>query len=157
MRYLTGVDAEATRRYMSEAEIEARRSPCAKSKRGVIIVNNGDIVGRGFNGPPRGIECEPDVCMSVCSHYAVHAEQNAILDALTNGRPLQGATMYHIKVKEGAAKPSERPDCGQCSKISIQAGVAELVLWHPDGYAAYTTREFFDASMRLIKEGRGHK
>ncbi len=65
----------------------ALKSPCAKSKRGVVIYRPGMIIGLGWNGPPverdlvtqkAGLECDGERCRSVCRQVAVHAEERAV-------------------------------------------------------------------------------
>jgi deoxycytidylate deaminase len=55
---------------VTHAKMEALKSPCAKSKRGVVIfdISSGKIVGRGHNRPPRPWECDgSDRCVIVAS------------------------------------------------------------------------------------------
>ena len=151
MRYLQGEEIAKAEKYMAEAVQEALKSRCNKSKRGVVIVKDGQIIGRGQNNPPLDIECKPSYCGPICGKYCVHGEQKAILDALGNGRGLEGSRMYHIKVKEGRAVNSGQPSCVDCSKLILEARIAEFVLKHDKGYGLYGAREFHELSLKHLK------
>src|SRR5690606_17136333 len=52
-------------------------SPCAKSKRGVVIADERmtTIVANAFNGPPPPFTCGgDDACRAACNKICVHAE-----------------------------------------------------------------------------------
>ncbi len=147
MRYLDGLEEESARGILNYAADIARKSPCEKSKRGVVIAMGKEILGEGFNSPPPGFFCEREKCYNICNAYAMHAEQNAILDALKKGKELAQATMYHIKVKDGEVKTSGDPCCPQCSKMALQAGIVEFVLLHDQGVGLYPMYEFHRISL----------
>lgn len=107
----------------------ASAGPCAKSKRGAVIVtSNRWNVYRAFNGPPAGVSCTADdTCKSTCRIKAMHAEQRALFAA---GRHARGAEMVHAKVVDGKLVPSGPPSCGQCSKAAFDAGIAGFWLYH---------------------------
>lgn len=69
---------------------EAKKATCTRSKCGSIIVKNGQIIGKGYNSPPKE-ESSPVRCQCEKSSYdkkvtdktcCIHAEQRAIFDAL---------------------------------------------------------------------------
>lgn len=151
MRFLQGEEVAEADRCIDLAVQEALKSRCSKSKRGVVISKEGDIIGRGANNPPLDMQCKPDYCYQICNQYTVHGEQNAILDALRNGHELSGSRMYHIKVKEGEVRTSGQPSCVQCSKLVMQSGIAEFVLKHDEGYGLYDAREFHELSLKSLK------
>ncbi len=134
--------------YLLEAAREASKSVCTKSQRGAVIVRDGEIIGRGYNKPTIDYLCNPCIReeirdnsrVELCS--AIHAEQMAILDALKRGESLEGSTLYHVKVKNREMKPSGPPSCTVCSRLILESGVSEVVLWHREGYAVYTAEEF---------------
>lgn len=109
--------------YMSIAKAVAQKSSCLRKKRGAVIINKGSIVSTGYNGPARGTEhcstCARDTAGSrkgyeVCS--AVHAEQNAIINAARNAVCTVESTMYTTGLP-----------CIHCARMIINAGITEVV------------------------------
>ena len=88
--------------YLDIAIKVAARSSCLKRHYGCVIVKNDEIIATGYNGAPRGEEncCDRGKCRRIdaprYSDYnmcpAVHAEQNAMLEAAR--KDMIGATMY---------------------------------------------------------------
>ncbi len=134
------------KRFMDMAEFVATWTSCAREKRavGAIIVKDKRILTTGYNGAPSGIETcrEKGYCLrdklgiasgtraEVC--YAVHAEQNAIVQAAKLGVSVEGATLY----------VTHQP-CTICTKLIINSGIKKIVYKYP------YPDEF---SMQLIKE-----
>ena len=95
------------KRFMDMCEFVATWSSCARHGRavGAIITKNKRILTTGYNGAPSGIfncrdkgECMRDKLgipsgtrQEMC--YAVHAEQNAIIQAAKLGVSVDGATL----------------------------------------------------------------
>lgn len=120
---------------MELTEQVASWSSCYKSDRqvGAIIVKNKRILTTGYNGAPEGVksckergEClrmKNDIAsgtrLELC--YAVHAEQNAIVQAARLGIVLEGATLY-----------CTHQPCVICAKMIINAGIKRIV--YKDGY-----------------------
>ena len=120
---------------MELTEQVASWSSCSKSDRqvGAIIVKNKRILTTGYNGAPEGVksckergEClrmKNDIAsgtrLELC--YAVHAEQNAIVQAARLGIVLEGATLY-----------CTHQPCVICAKMIINAGIKRIV--YKDGY-----------------------
>jgi dCMP deaminase len=75
---------------------ESNKSQCLKLKSGAVLVGpEGRVIGRGHNCVPfDSLSC--DVCPAVGSHCvrAVHAEEQAIGNALSLGFRAEGSTMY---------------------------------------------------------------
>lgn len=137
--------------YARAVEI-ARKATCSRSRCGSVIAKDGEIIGEGFNSPAGGLEsrrrcacAKSDLDSKVTDKTCcVHAEQRAIMDALAkNPDKLPGATLYFVRLDgEGVPKRSGEPYCTICSKMSLDSGIAEFVLWKPEGYAAYPTEEY---------------
>jgi deoxycytidylate deaminase len=142
MRHLSGKEMSVADIFSAEAVRLAKQSPCEKSKRGVVIVKDDVIVGRGFNGPPGGYACA-GVCREYCSEYTVHAEMRAVFNALMSGVSLFGARAYHVKAVDGVAVPKGIPSCLPCSKHMLDVGLSEIVLMDEQGYALYGVEEFY--------------
>lgn len=96
------------KRFMEMASVIASWASCYQEARkiGAVIVKDKRIMTTGYNGAPAGvITCvERGECMrrklnipSGTHHelcYAVHAEQNAIIQAARLGVSIAGATLY---------------------------------------------------------------
>lgn len=128
----------------------ALRSPCAKSKRGVVLFNPmllpsrpllGDSAGAiatlGYNGPPPGFACKDTmVCRGNCAEVCLHAEQRAIMDALRfSVSSIDGLELVHIKVVPGPEPggggivATGPPSCLQCSRIIAEVHLRAVWLW----------------------------
>jgi deoxycytidylate deaminase len=151
---LRDLELQEAAAWMNVAIEEAKKSPCARDKRGVVIVKDGLEIGLGFNAPPPGFICESRHCQPTCKDYAVHAEMNAIADAVRkgNGQKLIGARMYHARVEGGVLQDSRKPRCYQCSKHLVAFGLEEFVLKHEEGYALYSVQEFNRLSLESTKK-----
>ena len=118
------------KRFMEMARLVSSWSSCYQENRkiGAVVVRQKRILTTGYNGAPAGVEScmQRGECLrrkmnipsgtrhEVC--YAVHAEQNAIVQAAKLGVCLDGATLY-----------CTHQPCGQCAKILINAGIARVV------------------------------
>ncbi len=147
----------------------ASNSTCKRSKCGSIIcrgdittedVNQkwfGEIIGRGYNSMPCGEdkECFKDNLSPTFKSdktCCVHAEQRAIMDALTkeNGELIIGSTLFFIRLDENdQPKHSGDPYCSICSKMALASGVSQFVLWHKQGWTAYDTKEYNDLTFKF--------
>ncbi len=131
---------------MELTEQVATWSSCFKSDRqvGAVIVKNKRILTTGYNGAPEGVvSCkEKGECLRVklgiasgTRHelcYAVHAEQNAIIQAARLGIVLEGATLY-----------CTHQPCVICAKMIINAGIKRIVYkeGYPDDFSTQLLQE----------------
>lgn len=157
MRFLHGAEAKQASAEYDQAIAAAHEATCRRSKCGSVIVRDGAVVGRGFNSPPGDLESQRR-CHLDKSQYGkgfksdrtccIHAEQRAILDAsVRNPDKLAGSRLYFIRLDgEDRPKKSGRPYCTHCSKLALDAGIAEFVLWHDEGICVYPTEEYNDLS-----------
>lgn len=115
-------------------------SSCYNDNRqiGAVIVRNKRIITTGYNGAPSGIESCRDrgECLrrnlnipSGTQHelcYAIHAEQNAIVQAAKLGISIEGATLY-----------CTHQPCVICAKLIVNSGIARVVYGegYPDEFA----------------------
>ena len=122
-------------------------SSCFQENRhvGAVIVKNKRIIATGYNGAPQGIKSCADKkeCMrkklgiELC--YAVHAEQNAIIQAARVGCSVEGCTLY-----------CTHQPCVICAKIIINSGISRVVF--KDGYPdEFSIRLFEEAGVKLEK------
>jgi dCMP deaminase len=114
--------------YMRIAEIMAQRSTCLRRKVGAVLVKDKHLISSGYNGAPAGTpHCEETGCVRQQQNIpsgerhelcrAVHAEQNAIIQAAIHGRDTRGAEMYITC-----------PPCSICAKMLVNAGIKRIVI-----------------------------
>ena len=141
------------KRFMQMAETVAGWSSCFQENRhvGAVIVKDKRIVATGYNGAPAGIKSCADrgeclrrvrniasgTMQEVC--YAVHAEQNAIIQAAKLGIPLDGAIMY----------VTHQP-CVICTRMIINSGIKKVIYknGYPDDFALQL---FSESNVEIIK------
>ena len=139
--------------FMQMAELTAKRSTCLRRQVGAAIVCDKHVIATGYNGAPRGIaHCEErGGClrqqMNVPSGErhelcrALHAEQNAIIQAATLGQSVEGATIYI----------THQP-CVICAKMIINAGIKRIII--RDGYPDEMAVEILnEAGIKIEKMG----
>ncbi len=162
MQLLEGKEHEEARRYMERAAEVALSATCERSRCGCVIVKEGEILGEGFNSPPKGLEnqrrCQndktqynPKVTDKTC---CVHAEERAILDALRrSAAKIEDSQLYFVRLDEaGNIAFSGSPYCTLCSKLALDTGVTEFLLWHENGITSYGTEEYNDLSFGYHQE-----
>lgn len=136
--------------FMQMAELTAKRSTCLRRQVGAVIVKDRHIIATGYNGAPRGLKhCdEKGGCLrqqlgvpsgqrhELCR--ALHAEQNAIIQAATLGQSIEDGTIY----------VTHQP-CVICAKMIINAGIKRIVVReaYPDEMA---TEILDEAGIRVI-------
>jgi deoxycytidylate deaminase len=141
--------------YFQKAGEEAIKSTCLRAKCGAVVVLNGEVIGRGYNAPPKN-DISKRKCEENFSHSTkpksdktccVHAEWNAILDALRGRDTLSQSAIYFTRVdKTGKLLVSGDPYCTVCSRLALEIGIETFVLWHEDGIRIYPTQEYNDIS-----------
>lgn len=108
-------------RFMDMAAMVATWSKDPSSKIGCVVVNDERrILATGYNGFPKGID-DTEVRLNTreLKHkLVIHAEMNALMNALYSGVSLKGSTMYVHGL----------PICPDCAKCVIQAGIKEIVI-----------------------------
>ena len=139
-------------KYMNDAANVAKKALCLRAKCGTVIVKDSEIIGEGYNAPPlddpANRTCNDEYTYPTKPKYdrtcCMHAEWRAIMDALKlNPEKIQGSSLYFTRVDEnGKIKKSGKPYCTVCSRIALDAGIREFVLWHEKGIHAYPTDEY---------------
>lgn len=129
--------------FMEIVELIKTRSTCLRRQVGAVIVKDKRILATGYNGAPVGCKhCDEIGCLreklnipsgqrhELCR--AIHAEQNAIVQAAYSGTSVNGATLY----------VTHQP-CVLCAKLAINAGISRIVFKgeYPD-----------ELSMELLEE-----
>lgn len=140
--------------FMNMAVLTAKRSTCMRRNVGAVIVKDRHIVATGYNGAPRGLEHCADRkggCLrqqlripsgekhELCR--ALHAEQNAIIQAATLGQSIEGAIIYI----------THQP-CVICAKMIINAGITRIVVreGYPDELSVEILKE---AGLKIVMLG----
>lgn len=152
MKYLKNKEEEIAKKYFRKSVELAEKSTCGKSRCGSVIVRNEQIIGRGFNSPAKNLEDQRRCSRNKNSYNkkvtdktcCIHAEQRAIMDALCkNPGKIIGAKLYFIRLGTNG-KPSfaGKPYCTICSKMALDAGIKEFILWHKKGICSYETDQY---------------
>jgi deoxycytidylate deaminase len=159
MKYLSGEEEKKALEYLIKASDSAKLSTCLRSKCGSIIVKSDKIIGTGFNSPPGNFEnqkrCEcskEDYNKKVTDKTCcIHAEQRAIFDALRrNPEKIIGSSLYFTRIDEWRnLKISGKPYCTICSKMALDVGISEFILFHKEGVCVYSTEEYNNLSFNF--------
>ena len=140
-------------RFMEMARTIANWSSCYQPNRkiGAVIVKDKRILTTGYNGAPSGVKScvERGECLrrklnipSGTKHelfYAIHAEQNAIIQAARMGVEIEGSPIY-----------CTHQPCVICAKMIVNAGISRVV--YGEGYPDEFALEMFKlAGVELVK------
>ena len=137
--------------FLKIAAVVAERSTCRRHHVGAVAVRDKHILATGYNGAPRNTSHCLDVgCLreqmgipsgerqELCR--AIHAEQNAIIQAAVHGVAIEGATLY-----------TTLQPCILCAKMLINCGVREI--HYLEGYPDELSLQMFEeAGVSLHKE-----
>ena len=107
-------------RFLNLAKEISTWSKDPSTKVGAVVVGDKDqIVSQGYNGFPRGFNDSDEIYKNrpLKYKYIIHAEANAIYNALFNGSFVEGATIYVHGL----------PVCGECAKAIVQSGISRVV------------------------------
>ncbi|MCE5300316.1 MAG: dCMP deaminase family protein [Spirochaetia bacterium] len=123
-----------TEYFMKMAYLAAERSTCIRHHVGAVIVKNNKVVSTGYNGAAAGTrDCTELGCLrdqmgiasgtrhEICR--AIHAEQNAIIQAALTGTSTEGATIY-----------CTHSPCIICAKMVVNAKIKKFITskYYPD-------------------------
>jgi len=128
--------------FIEIAKVVSSRSTCLRREYGAVIVKDRVIISTGYNGSPRGIDncIDTGVCTreelnipsgeryELCE--AVHAEQNAIINAPPER--MKGATIYIAGFEEDRSYASGKP-CKLCDRMIRNAQIKEVIYMAKDG------------------------
>jgi len=148
--------------FLNETKKVALKSTCLRAKCGAVIVKDNEIIGKGFNSPPKNLESQRR-CLNDKEGYdkkitdktcCVHAEQRAIIDALKkNPEKLKGSKLYFISLdKDNLKKFAGNPYCTICSKMALDVGIFHWVLLHKEGICIYDAEEYNNLSFNYNKQ-----
>lgn len=113
--------------FMQITNVVASRSTCLRRQVGAVIVKDRRIIATGYNGAPRGLpHCQEVGCLreqqQVASGQrhelcrALHAEQNAIIQAAVSGVSIADGTLY-----------TSLFPCVLCTKMLINSRIKRIV------------------------------
>jgi dCMP deaminase len=120
--------------FMKIAMLVSERSTCLRHHVGAILVKDRRVITTGYNGAAAGVkDCLELGCLrnqlgipsgerhEICR--AIHAEQNAIIQAAKHGENIEGSTIY-----------CTHSPCIICTKMMINSGVKRIVTYgeYPD-------------------------
>jgi len=120
--------------FMKIAMLVSERSTCLRHHVGAIIVKDRRVITTGYNGAAAGVrDCLELGCLrnelgiksgerhEICR--AIHAEQNAIIQAAKHGENIEGSTIY-----------CTHSPCIICAKMIINSGIKRIVTYgdYPD-------------------------
>ncbi len=129
--------------FLKIAFLVAERSTCRRHHVGAVIVKDRRLLTTGYNGAAAGVkDCLVLGCLrdeldipsgerhEICR--AIHAEQNAIIQAGLHGVSIEGATMY-----------CTHPPCILCAKMLVNARIKRFVTCgsYPDAAALELFKE----------------
>ena len=133
---------------MGEAILASLRSKDPSTQVGAYITDDNNMpISVGYNGMPRGLSDdsapwdsqgeENGDLLTVKNTYVVHAELNAILNALQSGKCLVGTTMFVTLFP-----------CNECAKAIIQAGIKKVIYlrMYSNPKIVGATKRMFDAA-----------
>jgi dCMP deaminase len=136
--------------FIGIADLVKERSTCMRRKVGAVIVKDNRILTTGYNGAPPGAKhCEEIGCLrelmaipsgerhELCR--ALHAEQNAVIQAAKNGIAIEGSTIYTTTYP-----------CVICTKILIASGIKRVV--YRGGYPDELSGRFLTESGMVLDE-----
>ena len=120
--------------FLKVAMLIAERSTCRRHHVGALLVRNKRILSTGYNGAASGMkDCLELGCLrdelkipsgtrhEICR--AIHAEQNAIIQAGLHGTKIGGATMYCTHFP-----------CMICAKMIVNSKIKKIIVYaeYPD-------------------------
>ncbi len=136
--------------FLEMATLVAKRSTCLRRSVGAILVREKRILATGYNGAPSGLKhCIEIGCMrqklkipsgerhELCR--ALHAEQNALIQACLHGISVKGAILY-----------ATNQPCVICAKMLINAGINEIVI--AEGYPDKLAMDFLRQAKIKIRK-----
>jgi dCMP deaminase len=139
--------------FIEVASVVSKRSTCLRRQVGAVIVRDKRILSTGYNGAPSGLpHCDEVGCLRAAENVpsgqrqeicrALHAEQNALVQAARHGINVDGSTIYVT------LEP-----CVLCSKMLINAGIRRIVFVesYPDPFG----REMLDGAEVQVEQFRG--
>ena len=106
--------------FMKRADCAGARATCDRGGSGCVITQDNRIISTGYIGSLSGLphcnEVGHNLKANECTR-TIHAEQNAITQALKFGISLDGATMY-----------CKKTPCKACANMAKSLGIKRIVV-----------------------------
>lgn len=143
-------------KFLKLAAHYSEEATCTRAQVGCIIAKGNMQLSEGYNGSISGTPHCTDVGVGCLKNdegrcvRCIHAEQNAIINAMKKGVNIEGCTAY----------VTHEP-CESCTKLLIQAGITRIVFSkeYPNKYNQYFNQnidwEFID--IEKPKEATGNE
>ncbi len=147
--------------YFEAAAEVSEKATCLRAHCGTVIVKGGKVIGEGYNSPPLDNEssrtCELELIKSPKPKYdrtcCVHAEWRAILNAAkSHPEKINGSSLYFMRTNNGEMTKAGNPYCTVCSRLAMESGIKEFVLWHEQGITVYPVAEYDRLSYEFHKQ-----
>lgn len=133
---------------MRIAMLAATRSTCLRRQVGAVIVKDKRVLATGYNGAPAGLRhCVEIGCFREKLHIpsgerhelcrAIHAEQNAIIQAATSGVSIEGAVLF----------TTDFP-CVLCAKMLINARIKTI--YYQNGYPDELSKDLLNEAGVMV-------
>jgi dCMP deaminase len=134
-------------RFMDMAKMISTWSKDPSSQIGAVAVNDERrILATGYNGFPKGIADTEERLNDKDEKYPriIHAEMNALMNALYSGVSLKDSTLYVYGL----------PVCPSCTKCVIQAGIKRLVIPSAKTDKGNWQQVWEEQSLPMLQEAR---
>lgn len=108
---------------------EAKKSICT-NRHGSVVVNKKSVLGQGHNTYKSHPKWGAKILHSTGQYEftTVHAEANAIKNAISKGIDIKGATLYVTRVGGKNSKP-----CKSCQQFIIKYGIRKVIYTDQNG------------------------
>jgi len=137
--------------FMDITCLVAKRATCLRRAVGAVVIKDRRLLSTGYNGAPSGLDhCFEVGCLRVKLNVpsgerhelcrALHAEQNALIQASLHGISVKGATLY-----------TTTQPCVICAKMLINAGIKEIVM--SSGYPDKMAMDFLKQAKIKVRKG----
>jgi dCMP deaminase len=129
--------------YTGIALTVSTRSTCLRSRYGVVIVKNDEIVSTGYNGTPRACSNCSDLGYCLKDRYgaphgsgyescpSAHAEWNALISA--SRRDVHGGDLYLAGTRYLNHELLDAKPCILCRRMIINAGLLNVYVLNSEG------------------------
>jgi dCMP deaminase len=133
--------------FLNMAKEVSKDSPDPSTKVGAVLVKDGVVLGTGFNRFPKGCCQNSEIYADRPRKYLriLHAEENAILNALTNGCDVGNSTIY-------VWPPSLGPCCSICARMIIELGIELIVYPIAENEFAERWKQSLAEGLRMLNE-----
>ena len=138
------IDSKWDGRFMRLAREVSTWSKDPSAQIGAVIIKDRRILATGYNGFPKGISDTSERLSDKEQKYprVIHAETNALLNALNNGTIVKGSTMYVYGL----------PTCADCTKTIIQSGIIRVVIPYAETAGVRWFMQWMDISRPMLEE-----